>query len=379
MTQILNTKKSSPPTESEDGLSDKEAQKAFQSIRVSRVIWAILIGLAFVLYLIWKQFDIEEFNKIEWTGRTFIWLGIAVLILAFRHFSYMARLYILTEGEFSWKKCFDLIFIWEFSSAVTPTSIGGSAVALFVLSQEKLSTAKTATIVIYTVILDGLFFLIGIPIFYFLFGNNIIPPDDAKLFGSLGTKIVLLTTYVMMLSYTIILIWGIFINPKRIKHFFLLICKLPFLNRFTEKAAKLGDDILLTSEEIKTKSLKYHFGAFAATAGAWTGKFLLILAIIIALVPTFQAETALLVLLFAKLKMMFVLILLFPSPGGAGFAELAFGAFMHGYIPKTFSLVIALIWRILSYYSYLIAGAIIIPTWIRNRIKERKKMKIENE
>ena len=41
-----------------------------------------------------------------------------------------------------------------------------------------------------------------------------------------------------------------------------------------------GDDILLTSQEIKTKSFQYHFGAFAATVGAWTGKFLLILAII---------------------------------------------------------------------------------------------------
>ena len=51
-----------------------------------------------------------------------------------------------------------IMFIWKFSSAVTPTSIGGSAVALVVLSQEKLSTAKTATIVVYTIILDGLYF-----------------------------------------------------------------------------------------------------------------------------------------------------------------------------------------------------------------------------
>jgi uncharacterized protein (TIRG00374 family) len=372
MKQILKQQKAILKSNLETEIEIENANKVFQSIKVSKVIWAVLIGLGFVIYLIWKQFDINEFNKIQWTGRTLLWLGVAVIILAFRHFCYMARLYILTEGAFSWKKCFDLIFIWEFSSAVTPTSVGGSAVALFVLSQENISTAKTATIVIYTVILDGLFFLIGIPIFYMLFGDNIVPPDEARLFGSLGTKLVLLITYIIMFTYTILLIWGIFINPKRIRSFFLFICKLPFLNRFQEKAAKLGDDILLASKEVKTKPLKYHLGAFTATTGAWTGKFLLILAIIIALVPTFQAETALLVLLFAKLKMMFVLILLFPSPGGAGFAELAFGAFMHGYIPKTFSLVIALLWRILSYYSYLIAGAIIIPTWIRNRIEERK-------
>jgi len=356
-------------------LQGQEAQKVFQSIKLSKVIWAILIGLGFVIYLIWNQFDIHEFNKIEWTNRTFIWFGIAILILAFRHFSYMARLHILSEGEFSWKKCFDLIFIWEFSSAVTPTSIGGSVVALFVLSQENISTAKIATIVLYTIILDGIFFLIGIPTFYFLFGNNIIPPEDAKLVSFLGIKIILLITYIIMFCYTALMIWGIFISPKRIKSFLLFICSLPFLKRFQDKATKLGDDILLTSNEVRSKPLKYHLGAFAATTGAWTGKFLLILAIIIAIVPTFQTETLLLILLFAKLKMMFVLILLFPTPGGVGFVELIFGTFMHGYIPKTFSLVIALIWRILSYYSYLIGGAIIIPTWIRNRIEERKEKK----
>jgi hypothetical protein len=283
----------------------------------------------------------------------------------------MARLYVLTEGEFSWRKCFELIFIWEFSSAVTPTSVGGSAVALFVLSQEKISTAKTATIVIYTVILDSLFFLIGVPIFYLIFGKQIIPPEEAQFFGNLGATVILMITFVGMFLYTMLFIWGVFINPKHIKSVFLFFCKIPFLKRFQVKAAQLGDDIILTSKEVKSKKWPYHIKAFLATCGAWTGKFLLIVAIIIALVPTFETNIPLLILTFAKLQTMFILILLFPSPGGAGFAELAFKAFMYGYIPSTSALVIALVWRLMSYYSYLIGGAIIIPTWLRNRWKER--------
>jgi glycosyltransferase 2 family protein len=350
----------------------QEAQEAMQSVRFSRVLFAILIGVGVVAYLIWKQFDLEEFKKIDWTLRTFGWLAVSIAILALRHFSYMARLHILTEGAFSWRKCFELIFIWEFSSAVTPTSVGGSAVALFVLSQEKLSTAKTATIVIYTVILDSVFFLVGIPLFFLFFGDTIIP-SGVQFFGSLGATIVLALTYAIMLTYATLFAWGIFISPRRIKSLLLFFCKLPFLKRFTVQAEKLGSDILLTSKEVRSKSWQYHFGAFAATIGAWTCKFLLIIAIVIAVVPTFQTDLYLLVLTFAKLETMFLLILLFPSPGGAGFAEFAFGAFMNGYIPQTSALVIALIWRLLSYYSYLIAGAIIIPTWIKNRIAERKK------
>ena len=351
----------------------KTQKKVENSIRLSRIILPVLIGIGVVFYLLWRDFDVQEFHEIRWTSHTFLWLIIALGILTFRHFSYMARLYILTEGEFSWRKCFELIFIWEFSSAVTPTSVGGSAVALLVLSQEKLSTAKTATIIIYTVILDSIFFLIGIPIFYLIFGNSIIPPDEAQFFGNLGATVLLAITYVGIFVYTLLFIWGVFINPKGIKVFLLFFCKLPFLKRYQSKAEQLGNDIMLTSEEVKSKNWKYHIGAFLATSGAWTGKFLLIIAIIIALVPSFQADFLLLILFFAKLKTMFVLILLFPSPGGAGFAELAFKAFMHGYIPATSALVIALVWRLMSYYSYLIAGAIIIPNWLRNRWNEREE------
>jgi glycosyltransferase 2 family protein len=343
-----------------------------KSFRLSRTILPVLIGIGVVFYLVWKDFNIQEFHKIEWTSHTLIWLLIALAILAFRHFSYMARLHILTEGEFSWRKCFDLIFIWEFSSAVTPTSVGGSAVALFVLSQEKLSTAKTATIVIYTVILDSLFFLIGVPTFYLIFGNEIIPPDEAQFFGNLGATLILILTFSGMFLYTMLFIWGVFINPKRIKTVLLFFCKIPFLKRFQTKAEQLGDDIILTSKEVKAKNWQYHVKAFLATCGAWTGKFLLIVAIIIALVPSFETNIPLLILTFAKLQTMFVLILLFPSPGGAGFAELAFKAFMYGYIPSTSALVIALVWRLMSYYSYLIGGAIIIPAWLQNRWKERQ-------
>ena len=78
------------------------------------------------------------------------------------------------EKAFSWKKCIELVFIWEFSSAVSPTSVGGSAAALFVLSQEKLSTAKTTTIVLYSAVQDALFFLVTLLVFFMIFGIGIL-------------------------------------------------------------------------------------------------------------------------------------------------------------------------------------------------------------
>ena len=142
----------------------EEQQEVLDSIRVSRIIFPILIGIGVVLYLLWQQFDPVAFAKISWSRHTLFWLALAILLVITRHLAYATRLKILSDGAFSWRKCIELIFIWEFSSAVSPTSIGGTAVALFVLAQEKLSTAKTTTLVIYTAILDTIFFVGTLPI-----------------------------------------------------------------------------------------------------------------------------------------------------------------------------------------------------------------------
>jgi uncharacterized protein (TIRG00374 family) len=64
-----------------------------------------------------------------------------------------------------------------------------------------------------------------------------------------------------------------------------------------------------------------------------------------------------------------------PTPGASGVAEYLFGGFFSDYIPKGISSLIALVWRLIGYYSYLIAGVIIIPIWFRqvslkNRVKK---------
>ena len=151
----------------------EEQQEVLNSIRISRIILPILIGVGVVLYLFWQQFDLAAFAKINWNRHTLFWITVAILLLITRHIAYAARLRILSGKAFSWRKCIELIFMWEFSSAVSPTSVGGTAVALFIVAQEKLSTAKTTTLVIYTAILDTIFFIGTIPILVLLFGPNI--------------------------------------------------------------------------------------------------------------------------------------------------------------------------------------------------------------
>ncbi len=77
--------------------------------------------------------------------------------------------------------------------------------------------------------------------------------------------------------------------------------------------------------------------------------------------------------LYARLETMFVVMAFSPTPGGAGFAEFAFFGFTSDYISEpSIALLIASIWRLLTYYAYLLVGAIIIPNWIRTVLNRRK-------
>lgn len=357
----------------------KKQEDVLHSIRLTRIILPILLGIVVVVYLLWKKFDPEEFAKIEWSSHTWIWIGMALFLLMVRHIAYAIRLRILSEKVFSWKKCIELIFIWEFSSAVSPTSMGGSAVALFVLAQERLSTAKTATIVIYTAILDTFFFVGTLPFLFFLFGSKIIRPDIVTISDIDGWGYTFLGAYAVMAVYGSLFYYGLFINPYQMKRLLVGMTMIKFLRKYRHEAIDLGNDIMVASKEIKQLSWKKHLAAFLSTATAWSCRFLLLNCLIIALVSTVNPDFFTQIRLYARLETMFVIMAFSPTPGGAGFAEIVFGGFLSDYVPSGIALIIAFIWRIITYYSYLLVGVIIIPNWIRNILNERKRKRLQKE
>jgi uncharacterized protein (TIRG00374 family) len=354
-----------------------EHQDVLKSIRISRVILPILIGVGVVIYLSWRQFDPEEFSKINWTQHTLFWVLTAFAILVVRHLAYAIRLRILSNKAFSWRKCIELIFIWEFSSAVSPTSVGGSAVAFFILAQEKLSTAKTATIVLYTIVLDTIFFIGTLPFLFAIFGTNMIRPNMEKLSDFDGWGYTFLGAYILMAVYGFLFYYGLFVSPIQMKRLLVGFTKLKFLRRFRRKAVDLGNDMIMASREMKQQRWSFHIGAFLSTALAWSCRFLLLNALILAFVETVGRDFWAQFGLYARLETMFVIIAFSPTPGGSGFVEILFNGFMRDYVTDdTSSLVIASIWRAMAYYSYLLAGAVVIPNWIRKLLNERNKKRL---
>lgn len=363
----------------QEATNERVEREAMQTMRRSRVILPVLIGLVVVAWLMWRKFDIEEFRKIEWQTTAWLWLGLAVAFLVIRHLAYATRLYILSDKQFGWRKCIELIFIWEFSSAVSPTSVGGSAVALFVLSQEKLSTARTTAIVLYTVVLDTIFFIGTIPLLLVLLGPEIVRPGINSFSDLDEWGVTFLLAYGFMFLYGLFFFYALFIRPENGRRLLNWVASWPILSRWEHNLRAMGDGFVTASKALWFREKMFHIKAFFTTAIAWSMRFLLINCVILAIVPGVAQTFIDQFKIYARLETMFVILAFSPTPGGAGFHEYVFGGFLSDYIPAGIAVFVAIVWRLLTYYSYLLAGVIIIPNWFRNILAQRRLKTQESE
>lgn len=352
---------------------DEHARTVLNSIKSSKIWLPIFIGLAAITYMLSSSFDTTALKTVTWSPHTTLWLFLAVCFALTRDLFYTFRLYHLAGDVIGFWRCFKLVLIWEFSSAVSPTALGGSAVAVFVLSQEKLSGSRTLATILYTVVLDSLFFVISIPVLILIFGFNIINPTYSGLASIDGVAYSLLFFYCIILTYCLLFAYGLFVNPFQFKKILVYFTSWRLLKRFRTAATKLGDDMVISANELIQKNKRFHIKSFLFTAAAWTCRFIIVNCLIIALIEYISYHPWDQLKIFGRQIMMFLFMMFSPTPGAAGFAEVFFGSFIGDYIPKSAALIIALIWRFLTYYIYLIAGVIIVPTWLTGIIKRRRE------
>ena len=69
----------------------EENQKLTKKISPYKIIYPIIIGLAVVSYMLYKEFDPKAFDMITFTWNTVFWLFVAVLCMAIRDFGYIIR------------------------------------------------------------------------------------------------------------------------------------------------------------------------------------------------------------------------------------------------------------------------------------------------
>ncbi len=350
---------------------DKQQKKLVSFFRFRRVLIPIILGLGVATYLFIRSFDQDAFRGINWVGQSYFFIFMALMMMVVRDLAYMYRIRVLTDGQLSWRRSFDVIMLWEFASAITPSIIGGSAIALYIVNKEGISMGRTTAIVMITALLDELFYIIMVPIMVIIVGTQYLFTQEGEyvfLNTQFGTQGIFLLGYFFILILTTIIIYGVFMNPRGVKLVLLNIFKLPFLRKWRANAAMTGNEIIITSREMRGKPFMFWFKASLATFFSWTGRFLVVNFLIMAFVSGGDQ-----LLIYARQLVMWVILLISPTPGGSGVAEFVFSGFLGEFIPRGLTPALGLMWRIISYYPYLFIGAIILPHWIKRVYIKKEK------
>jgi uncharacterized protein (TIRG00374 family) len=347
--------------------------KIINSLKPSRIIWPVLIGLTVSFLMVYNKFDSETFSFLEFTWRAVFYIFLAFVCMAVRDVAYMYRIMVLTDYRMTWKKAFNIIMLWEFSSAISPSVVGGTGPAIFFLHKEGISLGKSTAVILTAIFLDELFFIISVPIVYAIFGSNIFPPESVKideiLFAFYGG-------YSLILVYTLFLAYALFVNPHLFKSFISWVFLFPILVRWRMRARKSANQLIRTSAQLKGKPASYWIKSMLATIFSWTGRYWVINFMLMAFIagPYTLADQF---LIFARQLSMWIILLISPTPGGAGVAEFVFSDFLGDFIPnESWYAPLALIWRLISYYPYLIIGVIILPLWIKRVFRGDKTYKV---
>ena len=130
--------------------STEENRKLTKKIRPYKIIYPIVIGLAVVSYMLYREFDPKAFDMITFTWNTVFWLFVAVLCMAIRDFGYVVRIKVLSGDKLTWIQSLRIIFLWEFTSAVTPSAIGGTSLAILFVHKEGIGVGKSSAMVMAT-------------------------------------------------------------------------------------------------------------------------------------------------------------------------------------------------------------------------------------
>ena len=158
---------------------------------------------------------------------------------------------------------------------------------------------------------------------------------------------------------------GIFKRPDWIKHILLTLFKMPLLRKWYANVEVLTNNLVQASQDIGNHSYWFWMKAFGMTLFTWSSRFLVVNAIFMA----FKPENINHLVIFARQLILWLFMVISPTPGGSGVNEYAFKEYYKDVFTSRYSesaiIFVTLIWRIISYYLYLLLGLLVVPNWLK--------------
>jgi uncharacterized protein (TIRG00374 family) len=330
----------------------EEPQRYFSKKYLFISIALSVASMALVVYLTYTPGVLEHLKPKRLPG-----LFIALVVSFLRLWFAAAKIRYLSENELSWLASFRVMLSWDFTSAVTPSTVGGAPMATYALTKEGFRLGQSTAIILYGVLLDQLWFALAVPILVIAgFFYEVIPSN----IGMIGHASMILL-YIGLLSYAGLMAYGVLKNPDAIKKVVNFIFKLPFLRRWRKKVSEEAEILVAYSHELRKKPTSFLMKAFFLSTMSWLCRIALPTIVILSLLPANE------MLSFLRSLAMNLAFLIVPTPGGSGGVEGLFALFQGPLIDrKAFIGLAVFAWRIISYYITIGLG-MMATTWYINR------------
>lgn len=333
--------------------------KEAKPFNILQLMLPISIGLIVIGWLFAREFGKESFAGISFDLCSVGFILLALFFMFSHDMGLIWRFRLLADNKLTWKQAFNIHVLNEFTSAVTPSAVGGSALVVLFLNKEGISVGRSTSIMITNLFLDELFFVIICPVLFMLVPLAELFNVTSVISATIG--VVFWSMYGILVVWTYLLYVGLFRRPDLIVGFFSLIFRFPFLNRWQNKIQSFSESLLHSSKEINNKPWMFWASAFTTTSLSWISRFLVANALFLAFTPIHNH-----LVIFGRQLMLWIVMVVSPTPGGSGFTEIAFREYYSDlHLANGSILLIILIWRVISYYLYLLLGAVFIPKWIK--------------
>ncbi len=340
---------------------------------LSKTLWKMLlpiaIGLAVVVWMFHDEFNPAVFSSFELSWRTLTAIAVALIFVIGRDFGLAWRFHTIAGGDLSWPRAIKVDLMCAFTSAITPSVVGGSALAIFYLNREGIQVGRATTLTLTTLFLDELFFVVFCPVLVLLIPDSALFGTDATVSILSGIRVVFWLVYAGIVIWTAILFMGIIVKPQAVGNVLHRLFSIRILRRWQGAVDRAAANMSETSDFVKNASRQWWLKVFGATVVSWFSRYLVVNALFWGFVPSASG-----LLVFGRQFVVWVVLMVSPTPGGSGISEWLFTNYYGDLIGDvSVALVIALIWRILSYYVYLIAGCALLPSYFSKKSKSLRQ------
>ena len=338
-----------------------------------RIALPVLLSLGAFGVVLWSTYHPGAFEAVKRYFRPDLF-ALAVAALGVQFLAGGLRLAHVSNGAFSARAGIRGQITWDFMSALSPPAVGGAPfAALFVSRENGLAYGQVTAIMLFTMVLDQMWFATAIVSMYVAAVWLPVFPTGLGAAG-IGTVAVYLGG---MLVYIAFFAYATFIRPEVIEKVATAVVRLKWLRRFAPAVRRETRRLGRQARMLHHRPARFYLVGAAYTLLYWAARYGILLLVALSFVADVPQDRAhfpdegsfratLYVIRSAGLWLAGVVM---PTPGGAGGIEALAVLYLGPLLPRGFIGPVLVAWRLLTYHLVLGIGVFVASSVLKQMIR----------